>query len=165
MQSYVGVVLRHGELLVCQHPPSRKKGIDHPKTACGCSYGRVIKKKRPRTQSAHPWNAFVSVQLHVPGNPWNDQLGNATTTTMLKVYGMLATYGTPTSLMLWIYGTPSVPRVYSTPLVPAVCITASMEKKVRVWIWKYLCQQYVKHLVWQRSMHGYHAICVSMQYV
>ena len=136
----MGAVLRHGELLFCPNPPSRRKKEKkkrkkgHRSSEDGVwLLMRQGHKKRPRTQSAHPWNAFVSVQLHVPGYPWSDQLGNATTTTTLKVYGMLATYGTPTSLMLWISGTPSVPMVYCTPLVPAVCITASMAKE-HAWI-------------------------------
>ena len=54
------------------HPP--EMGINLPKMVCGCPCGGIVIKTITRKCS---WNAFVNVQLHILGDSWSVQLGNA----------------------------------------------------------------------------------------
>ena len=70
LHSYVGTILAMmSSLHNSIHPPVME--INPPKTACGCPWGRVLKKKKTPDIS-NPLtlqNAFVNVPLHILGDP------------------------------------------------------------------------------------------------
>ena len=69
---YLGMIFSHDKLPAKQSPPPEME-INPLNMVCGCPCGVVIKNLKNKRSQTHnpliPWNAFVSVQLNILGDP------------------------------------------------------------------------------------------------